>query len=156
MEQVTPKAQMLKRQQQLAANRERVWRYHLKHNPPALQPEPKKPPTSNTRRSQNFHARQNLQTNSIYSPIFEPPTRREPKKFPFKEGTRAYSQRLQNQPMQPKRIPFRNQEQAQRFYAKKQQMCLKCAIQIREIHQMSPSSANMKEVCDPIQIRRNS
>ena len=89
---------------------------------------------SNTERTRNFRARQCLQTNSGHSPIVEPPTRREPKQFPSKERNRAYRQRLRNQPMQPERVPFSNRERAQRFYAKKQQMRLKHAIQMRETH----------------------
>jgi len=146
MEPVSPTAEMLRREQRLAANRERVRRYRMKHNPPRLVPEPSKTPMSNTKRAQNFRVRKRLQTKAIQAPIFEPPARREPKQFPSKERMRAYHQRHNNQPEQRKRTPFSNRERAKRFYAKKQQIRLKSAIQMRETDQMSPMGSNIEEV----------
>ena len=152
MEAVSPTDEIVKRQQKLAANRERVRRYRLKHNPPPLELEPRKAPMSNPERTQNFCVRKRLQTNSIHTPTIEPPPRREPKEFPSKECTRAYRPKLQNQHGQPKRIPFSNRERAQRFYAKKQQIRLKTAMQMRAAPPMSPGGSNIEEVCDLIQI----
>ena len=146
MEPVCPTAEMLRREERLAANRERVGRYLMKHNPPGLVPEPSKTPMANTERVQNFCARKRLQTNAIQAPMFEPPVRQELMQFPSKECMRADCQRHNNQAEHPKRILFGNRARAQTFYAKKQQTCLKSAIQMRKTDQMSPTSSNIEEV----------
>jgi len=134
-----------KRARALAANRERVRRYRAKNNPPSA--DPKKAPLSTAERVWLCRERKQLAQHSrlaaVEPAIIALPQRRQ---FPSQERTHQYRQRLRerNENARPTRVS--NTEQSRKYYAKKQQLRLKTALEFRARESVDTHSSNLDQV----------
>jgi len=134
-----------KRARALAANRERVRHYCTKNNPPSINP--KKAPLSSAECIRLCRERQQLAQHSrlvaLEPAIIAPLHRRQ---FPSQERTQQYRQRRRerNANARPKRVS--NCEKSRRYYAKKQQLLLKTAFQLRARESVDAYSTNLDQV----------
>jgi len=134
-----------KRARALAANRERVRRYRTKNNPPSANP--KKAPLSSADRVRLCRERKQLAQHSrlvrVEQAMIAPPDTRQ---VPSQESTQQHRQRRRerNENVRPKRVS--NCEKSRRYYAKKQQLRLKTALELRASESVDAQSSNLDQV----------